>query len=80
MTAIYRETLLLDLSWLIQLKNVAIKLDMNKAYDRLDWDFLKATLRAFGFNQRWVDLVMTLVTMVTYQYKINGFLSPPNPS
>lgn len=59
------------------LKNVAIELDMNKTYDRLDWGFLKVTLRAFGFDQRWVELVMTLVTTVTYQYKVNGFLTPP---
>lgn len=58
-------------------ENVAVKLDMNKAYDRLDWDFLKATLLAFGFNPNWVRLVMILVSTVTYKYKINGFLSKP---
>lgn len=55
-------------------QNVAVKLDMNKAYDRLDWDFLKEVLEAYGFDQRWVDLVMKLVTTVMYRYKVNGFL------
>lgn len=62
-------------------KHVAVKLDINKAYDRLDWDFLRETLTAVGFHRTWVNLVMTLVSTVTYQYKINGFiLDPLSPS
>lgn len=58
------------------IENIAVKLDMNKAYDRLDWDFINLTLLAFGFAPQWVKLVMTLVTTVSYKYKINGYLSP----
>ncbi|XP_057745064.1 uncharacterized protein LOC130962924 [Arachis stenosperma] len=42
-------------------QNVAIKLDMNKAYDRLEWDFLEKVLMKFGFAEKWVDLVMKCV-------------------
>ncbi|XP_062028816.1 uncharacterized protein LOC133744789 [Rosa rugosa] len=35
---------------------LALKLDMNKAYDRVEWDFLKAALLKFG----WVNLIMEL--------------------
>lgn len=56
-------------------ENVAIKLDMSKAYDRLEWDFLKEALLAYGFCPRWVSLVMRMVTTVSYRYKINGFTS-----
>lgn len=54
---------------------IAIKLDMNKAYDRVEWGFLEAVLKAYGFNEKWVTTVMKLVTSVTYKYKVNGFLS-----
>lgn len=29
---------------------IGIKLDMNKAYDRIEWDFLKTVLLKLGFN------------------------------
>lgn len=55
--------------------NIAVKLDMSKAYDRVEWDFLKQALISYGFDVGWVDLVMKLVTSVSYKYKVNGYLS-----
>lgn len=54
---------------------VALKLDMSKAYDRLEWEFLRRVLLAYGFYAEWVNLVMLMVTTVSYRYKINGFVS-----
>ena len=34
----------------------AIKLDMHKAYDRVEWCFLKEILLKLGFQENWVDL------------------------
>lgn len=56
-------------------ENVAIKLDMSKAYDWLEWEFLRKTLLRYGFCQEWVQLVMNLVSRVSYKYKINGFIN-----
>lgn len=50
----------------------AIKLDMNKAYDRVDWNFLRAVLISFGFSPMWVSSVMSLVSSVKYSYQVNG--------
>lgn len=55
--------------------NVVMKLDMNKAYDGLDWDFLKEILLVLGFCATWVNLMITLVSSVTYRNQVSGFLS-----
>jgi len=33
---------------------VALKLDISKVYDRMDWNYLMAVLHKMGFNQRWI--------------------------
>jgi hypothetical protein len=52
----------------------AYKLDLSKAYDRVDWDFLKKVMQRLGFSHRWVDWIMACVTSVRYQVKFNGNL------
>jgi hypothetical protein len=36
----------------------AYKLDLSKAYERVDWDFLKRVMQRMGFSRRWVDWIM----------------------
>lgn len=45
---------------------MALKLDMSKPYDRIEWEFLKAILLKMGFSQWWVHLVLQCVTTVSY--------------
>ena len=52
-----------------------LKIDMRKAYDRVDWNFLKAVLIAMNFNDRWVQWIMECVTSMHYTLLINGNLS-----
>jgi hypothetical protein len=52
----------------------AYKLDLSKAYDRVDWDFLKKVMQRMGFSHRWVDWIMSCVTSVSYKVKFNGNL------
>ena len=51
---------------------IAMKLDMSKAYDRVEWGFLKKLLLTMGFDGRWVNLIMHCVTSVNYSFVING--------
>jgi hypothetical protein len=51
---------------------VAVKADMSKAYDRVEWDFLRQMMLKMGFNTGWVDVVMRCVTTANYRIKVNG--------
>lgn len=51
---------------------VAIKLDFNKAYNRVEWDFLNALLLKMGFCSRWVNWVMECLTSVKFSVCANG--------
>nr|ABF95850.1 retrotransposon protein, putative, unclassified [Oryza sativa Japonica Group] len=59
----------------------AYKLDLAKAYDRVDWDFLRGALTKVGFCSTWVEWVMACVTTVKYSVSFNGnLLEPFSPS
>lgn len=51
---------------------MALKLDMSKAHDRVEWDFLELLMRRIGFGKWWVDRLMTCVRTVSYSVLING--------
>lgn len=50
----------------------ALKLDMEKAYDRIEWDFLWAVLSKLGFPHKWTEWIKACVTTVSYSVKVNG--------
>lgn len=51
---------------------MAVKLDMSKAYDRLEWSFVEGVLRKLGFANRWISLLMSYIRSVSYFIIING--------
>lgn len=51
---------------------VALKLDVSKAYDRMDWGFLEQVMVQLGFSSKWIRLIMSFVTTSKLSFLING--------
>lgn len=51
-----------------------IKLDIKKAYDKVDWHFLCKCLESFGFNKQWINLVFECIATPRVSILINGAL------
>ena len=50
---------------------MTLKLDISKAYDKVEWACLEKMMKKLGFVERWIRLIMQCVTSVTYAIKIN---------
>ena len=55
-----------------QNKFMAIKTDMSKAYDRVEWNFIEALLLKRGFDPHWVKLMLECISSVQYRVLLNG--------
>lgn len=51
---------------------MASKIDMTKAYDRVEWGFLKQMMIKMGFDEEWVARIIQCINTVTYSVILNG--------
>ncbi|XP_070026553.1 secreted RxLR effector protein 78-like [Nicotiana sylvestris] len=54
-----------------------MKLDMQKAYDSIEWPFMEQVLNSLAFPDQFVIWIMACMETVTYTVMINGALIKP---
>uniref|UniRef100_A0A803P4L2 Reverse transcriptase n=1 Tax=Cannabis sativa TaxID=3483 RepID=A0A803P4L2_CANSA len=59
---------------------MAVKMDMHKTYNRLEWGFLMRVLKANGFNEKFCNIIFQCVSTVSFSILLNGApLEPFSP-
>ena len=53
-----------------------MKIDFQKAYDRMEWSFLAQVLNNFGFCQQFIKIVYQCISTVRYTILIKGGVGP----
>jgi hypothetical protein len=51
---------------------VLCKLDLDKAYDHVNWDFLLYLLSKCGFEEKLIDWIAPCISTVRFSILING--------
>ena len=51
---------------------MAMKLDMSKAFHRVEWNFLCRLIEKMGFEDRWIQLIYGCISSVSYSILVNG--------
>lgn len=58
---------------------MALKLDMRKAYDRVEWVCLDKSMKKLGLNSKWRKLMMQCISTMNYSVRINVNLEVVSP-
>lgn len=53
-------------------KRVAFKIDIQKAYDTVSWDFMEKILKQFGFHETMVLWIMNCIRSAKFSINVNG--------
>ena len=52
--------------------HVALKLDLDKVYDRLEWSFIQETLAFFQIPPSLIKLIMNMISLTCFHIMWNG--------
>lgn len=56
----------------LKTKFMALKLDITKAFDKVEWEFLIHVMRKMGFSEVWCNWIHKCISSVSYSVLING--------
>lgn len=54
-----------------------LKVDLEKAYDRIEWSFLREVLSFSGFQSHFCDLILNCISSASLSVSWNGAVLPP---
>eukprot|EP00253_Pinus_taeda_P015318 PITA_15318 len=57
-------------------KGVVLKIDLSKAYDRINWLYIRLLLTHLGFSYSFISWIMGCISNVSFAVLINGAASP----
>ena len=49
-----------------------LKIDLEKTFDKISWDFLKQTIVDFNLPNKWINLIMHCVSTSNLKVLMNG--------
>ena len=52
--------------------SMIIQMDLAKDYDKLSYYYIRAIIKAYGFDENWIRWVMALVTTTSFSILFNG--------
>lgn len=55
-----------------KLEGILLKIDFEKAYDKVNWDFLLDLMRARGFSARWIGWISSCMKSSISSVLVNG--------
>ena len=51
---------------------MTLKLDMSKAYDKVEWVFLEKMIEKLGFDNKWISLISSCIRSISFSILVNG--------